>query len=370
MVHRTPHGIARYVSRLADGLLTLREAGRLAYEPAFLIAPDCGEPVFARFPTLEARTPIHDPRELLELPGLIRKSGAALYHSPSYSSVVGSPCPWIVTVHDLNHLHFGSLAQKAYYQLILKRFARGAARLLTVSRFSRDEIARWTGVAAERIGVVYNALDPQLAQPVPEADVGAVLLRLGLSRGRYYLSLSNPKPHKNLAFLCEAHRAAGPDVAKWPLVLSVRESFPGAISTGPLNDLESRALLQAAGALVFPSLYEGFGLPPLEALVAGVPVVASDIPPHREGVEGIRDVESSILWANPRDPRGWQEALKKAQSLKRPDAQVGVQLLERYSVDRIVSGMDRIYSEVLSKENGHAKWPRARVRPNPPKEEV
>jgi alpha-1,3-rhamnosyl/mannosyltransferase len=349
MVRRTPHGIARYVSRLAEGLLALRDRGALAYEPAFLVAPDCAEPVFARFATLEARTPIHDPRELFELPGLVRKSGAALYHSPSYSSVVACPCPWLVTVHDLNHLHYGGLAQKAYYYGVLRPFARGARRLLTVSRFSRDELATWTGLPAARIGVVHNALEAELAEPVPSAESAPVLARFGLTPGRYFLALSNPKPHKNLPLLLEAYRALGDGA--WPLVLSVREKFAGALSTGPLTDREARVLLRSAGALVFPSLYEGFGLPPVESLVAGVPAVVSDIPPHREAVEGVfanAGEEGSMLWVDPRDRAAWTAALRAAPvSLRRPGPEVAARLLERYSTARLASEMDRIYRDVL-----------------------
>ena len=350
MVGPVLHGVARYISLMAEGLSQVKE---LAYEPVFLVEPGRFEQDFHGFKSVPVGVPYLHPSELWKLPRALKAIGPALYHSPTFSSLVTCPCPWIQTVHDLNHLHYGGLKEKLYYRAVLKPFARRARALLTVSEFSRAEIAQWIH-RADPIEVVYNALDPAIAVPPEESVVRETLARHGLERGRYFFCLSNPKPHKNVRLLVEAFeqfgRQGGPSARGWPLVLSMREygERPGVKALGGLPDQDARALLAGAGALVFPSLYEGFGLPPMEAAALGVPVVASRIEPHREALRDLGPHEA--LWVEPRDFHGWVNALHRVAKgeLSGPSEATRRRVIDRFSPERLGRHMDQIYRRVLA----------------------
>jgi glycosyltransferase involved in cell wall biosynthesis len=348
MVGPIPHGISSYVSRLASGLSRLK----LGYEPVFVTSTSFSREDFFGFKTVRAQSAFLSVDELWELPKLLREARPALYHSPSFSSLFSygpfkAPCPWIVTIHDLNHLHYGDLKKKVYYRGLLRPFARSAAQIATVSQFSRDELASWLGVDAAEIEIVSNALSPTLMDPVSEEESRAVLGKYGLEPRRYFFCLSNPKPHKNVGTLVQGYLAYRQRGSAWPLVLNVDVKAPGVVSIGGVSANEARVLVACAGAVVFPSLYEGFGLPPVEAAVAGTAVVASDILPHREGLVELG--EGEVRWADPRRPGDWAAALQQVQAgeIAPPSLESRRKTFEHFSEARLAAHMDRIYRRVL-----------------------
>ena len=366
MVTETPHGIARYVKHLAQGLARLRQKYPPAYEPVFFVNADYSRPDFFGNRAIRMPVPFLARAELRELPAAIRAAGASLYHSPSFSSLLTqgpwrAHCPWILTVHDLNHLTFGNWKQRLYYRSILRPFARKAAALATVSVFSREEIARWLPIEPARIEVVYNALDPALRVRPGTLETQATLARFGLEAGKYFLCISNAKPHKNIDLLVEAYfayrravaHAADPSAQPWNLVLSLKEfgDRPGVKAVGPLADREAQVLRTQAGAVAFPSVYEGFGLPPIEGALAGAPLIVSRIPPHQEGLVDLGPDE--VTWADPRDRDAWQEGLLAAWrgGLPRPSDESRERILSRFSEDNLARHMDRIYRRVLMASN-------------------
>lgn len=347
MVGPTLHGIARYVTLMARGLLKSRQAG---YETVFLVRPGMeNSEHFKEFRTHVVQAPFLAMSEQKEIRAALTALRADLYHSPSFSSLLKSPCPWIVTVHDLNHLTYGGFKEKLYYRLVLKPFVRKARALLTVSEFSKTELDAWSGRKSE---VVYNALEEAHSVRPGAEELRSTLSRFGLEPGRYFFSLSNAKPHKNIGFLVDAYASyrsqKGPGVA-WPLVLSLKDfdSVDGVRGIGALGDSDARMILAGAGALVFPSLYEGFGLPPLEAALAGTRVVVSNIPAHREALRDLGPAEA--LWVGPTDHHGWVQAFHgtQAEQFSAPSRDSARAILQRYSVDRLGETMDRIYRRVL-----------------------
>ncbi|MGE0614521.1 MAG: glycosyltransferase family 4 protein [Bacteriovoracia bacterium] len=349
MITREGHGISLYVQDLIHGLARMRDASPLAYEPVFLIDASMGpgtpgSAVWRGFATETVGVPFLNPRELVALPGVIRRLRPALYHSPSFSSLWWCPVPWLVTVHDLNHLIYGNWAHRAYYRAILRPFMRGARKLLTVSQFSRSEIAKWLGMDPLTIEVVENAIDFH-----EEKSDDAILERFGLRPGKYFFCASHNKPHKNLPILARAYDELGTN-ADWPLVLTthgVSSQNVKLIQTGNLSRPEFYALLKHAGTLVFPSVYEGFGRPPLEGLLAGVPVIVSDIPPHREALAEVQATEARFVI--PLDVAGIAEALRAAMrgELKKPSAATQAAIQRRFSVESLAAKMDRIYRIML-----------------------
>lgn len=201
-----------------------------------------------------------------------------------------------------------SFAFRTWYRLLQKRLARGGARLLTVSDFSRGRIAAALGVPAAAIGVL-----PEGGEHILRiAADGAVLERHGLAPARYALVVGNPAAHKNLAALGAAAEALG----RQGLALAVAGAADPAVFRagggvaaeaarvlGRVSDAELRALYENALCLIFPSRYEGFGLPPLEAMVCGCPVVAA-----RAGA--VPEVcGDAALWFDPGQPATLRDAL-------------------------------------------------------------
>jgi glycosyltransferase involved in cell wall biosynthesis len=350
MIGPTLHGVARYVKLMALGLKELK----LSYEPVFLVNRGVWD-AFG-FETDSIDTDYLHPSELWKIPAALSRLKADLYHSPSLSSLVHAPCPWMMTLHDLNHLHFGSFSQKLYYHLILKRFARNSRALLTVSEFSKKEISEWLGKDPHLIEVVYNALDPDFVSRSQETNQNSTQSKYGLKSGKYFFCLSNPKPHKNVQIAVEAYHAflrQQQTAGEWQLVLSLppealgKSLGPNVLALGSLPEIEVRALLSGAGALIFPSLYEGFGLPPVEAAVSGVRVIVSRIPAHQEALQTLSPEEA--IWVDPKDFHGWVSAFHRVfrGELSSPSADSRRTLCEKYSVSRLGQNMDQIYRRVL-----------------------
>lgn len=353
MVGPVPHGFGRYVSNLVRGLelLTARP-----YSVTLLVASESlmHWKKNTSFETVAVTSPFLSPLEWFEIPQVLFRGGASLYHSPTFSSLPFCPCPHVVTVHDLNHLQFGSLKDKLYYQLLLKRFCTQAAALLSVSEFSKREISTWLGCSepCACIDVVCNALDESLM-----SDAASPLdPKWGLTSRKYFISFTNPKPHKNVKVLLEAYTqyrtlAKQRGVEPWPLLLTLEgETRDGIIFAGGVSDEAGRNLLKHAGASVFPSLYEGFGLPPVEAVVAGTAVVVSDIPPHREGLFALEPHEAQWLSPESSNAPAWAEALLKvtlSDGALRPTMASRQKTLDHFSVQRLGENMDRIYRRVL-----------------------
>ncbi len=160
-------------------------------------------------------------------------------------------------------------------------------RIATVSEFSRRELAQVLQLREEAITLVRNGCDHFVGRAREENVLGA----LGLEPRRYFLFVGNPAPNKNLAVLLQAFARLDRSGAKLVIVGSLDNSVFGGegaptgenvVLTGRRSDAEGAALYTHAAAHVFPSLYEGFGIPPLEAMASGCPVIASDIPVTRE----------------------------------------------------------------------------------------
>ncbi|MGK5082922.1 glycosyltransferase family 1 protein [Bdellovibrionota bacterium FG-1] len=352
MVGAVPHGFGRYVSLMVAGLRQVERGMTLPYSPVFLTSSQAPMATFTGFETVRVGSGFLSPWELIEIPVLLRKLEARFYHSPTFSALLRVPCPWMVTIHDLNHLQFGGRGKKAYYERVLKPFALKAKVIATVSEFSKKELLQWLG--PREIQVIPNALDPCFLEKVDQEEIDPVLKKFNLSRRRYFFCLSNSKPHKNLKTLIagfEKYRNGHAGAQGWELVLNLSPGeMKGSDSTGvhclgALPDQEARALMAGAGAVVFPSLYEGFGLPPIEAACLGIPLVVSRIAPHREALADL--LQGEVLWVDPMDIEAWAKALARtvAGEVLPSSSESRAQLMRRYSVLNLGIQMDQIYRD-------------------------
>lgn len=170
----------------------------------------------------------------------------------------------------------------AWYRFLFKRVARSALLILTISAFSKRRLAERLSIEPPQLHVVHcGATHLQSLEPDQ-----SVQFRLGLQNVRYLLAVGSVNPTKNLPALIGAFRAMSHPDLRLVLVGGSNEAVfakdaratdnDGIVRTGPINDRQLKALYMNAVAFVFPSVYEGFGLPPLEAMSCGCPVVASN----------------------------------------------------------------------------------------------
>jgi len=234
--------------------------------------------------------------EQLKIPLALKRERVTLFHAPHYVLPPLVSCRSVVTIHDCIHLMFpqylpGRLAHR-YAQTSISLASRRATRVLTVSESSKRDILKFVDIPANKIDVIYNAYDERFAVEPREEDVVRVRERYQL-HDEFVLYAGNVKPHKNLERLIEAFqlvRSRGLDHLKLVLIgddISKYASLRRAVHRhqlhkyvrflGYLPEETLAVMYRLAGVFVFPSLYEGFGLPPLEAMASGTPVVTSNV---------------------------------------------------------------------------------------------
>ena len=226
----------------------------------------------------------------------LRRERADLFHAPHYVLPPLTPCRSVVTIHDCIHLRFPQYLPSrlgyAYARGSLWAATHRSDRILTVSEASKSDILDYFNVPEQKIDVIYNAIDERFNEPPPEDDVERVRERYQLN-DPFVLYAGNIKPHKNLERLIEAfhmlrrrgvrarqaahHRRRDLEVRD----AAARRPPPEAPQARALLRIRSRSdprrLYRLAAVFVFPSLYEGFGLPPLEAMASGTPVITSNV---------------------------------------------------------------------------------------------
>ena len=194
-------------------------------------------------------------------------------------------------------------AMRVWYRILQPWLGRTAKHVLTVSEFSRSQLIALGVARPERISVVPNGVDHFASIT---SDPAAAMRH---SQRPFVVGLANAQPHKNVAILLEAFRRPRLDGFDLILVGSASASdfsssaLPNVIFEGPVSDAQLKGLLEQAHCLAFPSLTEGFGLPPLEAMSVGCPALVA---PCGALPETCGD---AAVYVNPRDPDAWAEAI-------------------------------------------------------------
>ncbi|HVT02368.1 MAG TPA: glycosyltransferase family 1 protein [Thermoanaerobaculia bacterium] len=235
-----------------------------------------------RFTLVEETASHYSIEELAALERQLERHPVDVFHAPHYVTPFGKT-KMVVTIHDLIHLQYPPRNPLAviYARWMIGRAVRSSRQILTPSAAVAREIEKCFSRARGKVTVTPNGIDAALfATPDPGSDQ-EFLSRSGLRRGEYLLYVGNDKPHKNVDLLMRAWRGVVSEGGEKTLVLAGGDfnrfaSVPGVRVAGFLSDRHLRSAYRGAMALVLPSLYEGFGLPILEAMAAGTPVVISD----------------------------------------------------------------------------------------------
>ncbi|MBL8659732.1 MAG: glycosyltransferase family 4 protein [Rhodospirillales bacterium] len=257
----------------------------------------------------------------------------------------------IVAIHDAAVFAIAqnfSRPYRAFYWALTPLLARTTRAMVTVSEFSRNELAQYFPTTARKLRVVWNGAEHIHAE---RADA-AVLSTNGLAPSRYVLALGSLSRNKNVGLVTRAF-AAMDDLDLRLAVAGAGSSrvFSGsAVQHGPrigalgyVSDAAIRALYENALCFVFPSFYEGFGIPPLEAMQCGCPVIVSDIPALRE------TCGDAALYCDPHDPRSLEaqiRALAERPELRDRLRELGLARARRFTWDRSAEMLLDVVREV------------------------
>ncbi|MGF1578368.1 MAG: glycosyltransferase family 4 protein [Gemmataceae bacterium] len=255
------------------------------------------------------------------LRGLARRNEYSLYHEPNYLPLP-SDIPTITTVYDLSvllHPEWHPVDRVTHFEKNFGRTLNQSRHLLAISETGRQEIIREFGVPPERVSRAYPGVRTGFRK-LPKEVVARTLRNLALPP-RYLLFVGTIEPRKNVLMLLKAYCSLPAQFrARWPLLLvggwgwntnKVRSYFAdqarhkGVLHLGYVEEKHLSAVYNGARALVFPSHYEGFGLPPLEMMACGGSVLASTAPTVKEVLGGVGHA------IPPDDLDGWRDGLQR-----------------------------------------------------------
>jgi len=354
-------GIGTYIRNL------LRQLARLDRDTEFVLfsRPDDRDWLAAlgeNFRPVAETSRNYSVSEQLRIPLAIRREGVTLFHAPHYVLPPLVSCRSVVTIHDCIHLMFPQYLPNrlahTYARASISLAARRATRVLTVSESSKRDILRFVDAPADKIDVIYNAYDERFGVEPGEDEVARVRERYQL-HDEFVLYAGNVKPHKNLERLIEAFdlvRRRGLDHVKLVLIgdeISKYAALRRAVHQyrlhkyvrflGYMPEETLAVMYRLAGVFVFPSLYEGFGLPPLEAMASGTPVVTSNVSSLPE-VAG----DAAVL-VDPYDPQAIADGIHRVltdEGLRRDLRRKGLARAHQFSWEQSARRVREIYGEV------------------------
>lgn len=297
--------------------------------------------------------------EQLIQPRVLRQLGADLLHAPVFVGPLMAPCPVVTTIHDLSFMRFPDLfpgAKRLYLRTMTQLSARRARHVIAVSQHAASESVALLGIPREKITVVYHGVDSEF-RPLPEGRVAAFRQRRGLP-DRMLLFVGTLEPRKNLIRLVEAFAricggqsklviAGGRGWLYKDLFTRVEELNLGeaVIFPGYVPNEELPLWYNAATALAYPSLYEGFGMPVTEAQACGTPVITSNTSSLPEAAG-----EAALL-VDPHDVEAIAEAMKRVlgdETLRNELREQGLHHARTFSWTRTARETTQVYRQAVA----------------------
>ena len=266
------------------------------------------------------------------LPRHAARTGLDVLHCTTYRAPLRSRVPTVVTVHDLAVLRFPEFFPawtRLYARTWLRPTLRAAARVIAVSEFTKREVVELAGVRHDRVGVVPNAADAAFTAEGPAAE------------GDYVLAVGTLEPRKNLLRLADATQRLGLELRVVGAPGWGGVELSGARWLGRLPDDEVAALYRGALCLAYPSLYEGFGIPVLEAMRCGAPVVTSADSAMAEVADGAAEL------VDPRDPASIAEGIERAIARREELRAAGFERARAFTWDAAAEATAAAYRELV-----------------------
>ncbi len=358
-VHRRA-GLGRYAESLARAMLSMASE-----EMAFFFNCESGVEPLPGLEAMPTRTVAlgYKPWRMLVLAAQQARVGfdaffpdARLFHATEHLLLPFRRLPTVLTVHDLifRHLpHYHKRLNRWYLNWAMPLYVRRATHIIAVSEATRRDLMAAYGVPAERITVIYEAADPRFG-PRDLLTQQTIRANYGLPSS-YLLYLGTIEPRKNLLRLLQAWEPLYLAGEAPPLVFVGKRGWladdffvaversaarEGIMLTGYVLDDDLPALIAAATAFVFPSLYEGFGLPPLEAMACGTPVLCSD----RSSLPEV--VGDAALLFDPTEVEAIRAALRRLlrdEALREELSRRGLERARRFSWQRTAEQTLQLY---------------------------
>src|ERR1700675_4086698 len=365
----TEFGVGTYIRNV------VRSLGRLDHQTKYFLIGSPAKvkeigPLPANFHTVPLAEPELSLKSFMEFRTTVKRLECDLVHIPNLFSIPrGLPCPYVMTVHDmLDHLSWprrhAALLGSLHFQMT-KHVLRGAARVFAVSNFTKVEVEKLFGIPAGRIEVVYNAIDERFLHGHATVAERQLIAERYQVTYPFLLYAGRISPHKNVVRMIEAFSALKTELEKdhaFPdlKLIIIGDDVSGnpdlrrtVVRSGVQNDVRFlgfvpievlRTFYDQAKIFVFPSLYEGFGLPPLEAMAHGTPVVTSNVSSLPEVVG------NAAVLVHPENVFEIMRALHRVlldQVLREKMKERGKRQAAKFSWDKSVCRMIEAYREVL-----------------------
>jgi len=317
------YGIGTYLQGLLGGLTAHEDL-----EGVVVMVTPAGRGLLPALPpswrVVEVEAPGYSIKEQLVVPLAAMRARVGVLHVPHYVIPLLYPGRLVVTVHDIIHVLFPEFLPSRlglpYARTMIRWAVRRARHVIAASQTTANDLKRFFGAGEDQLKVVPNGVLPVFSRPSDPAAEAALRARLGVP-GEYLLHVGNHKPHKNAEGVLKAYQMLVHEKRQGvPPMLFVGGFRPdGALANraramglgllvrclGHVDHDELAALYRGARCFVYPTLYEGFGLPVLEAMASGTPVLAGDVAAVRE-VAG-----DAILRVNPRDTVALAAAMRR-----------------------------------------------------------
>ena len=377
----TEFGVGTYIRNV------VRTLGRLDHENKYLLigTPARAQEIGALPPNFHS-VPLTAPERSLqgyrEFRMTLKRLECNLVHVPNLFSVPrGLPCPYVMTVHDmLEHMsraHEQSGIWRSLHFQLTRRVLRDAARIFAVSNFTKTEIEKLFEIPPDRIEVVYNAIDERFLRGHASAADRELIAQRYQVTYPFLLYAGRVSPHKNVVRMIEAFSALKTALERNQIypdlkLIIIGDDLSGnpdlrrtVVRSGVQNDVRFlgfipievlRIFYDEAKIFVFPSLYEGFGLPPLEAMAHGTPVVTSNVSSLPEVVG------NAAVLVNPENVFEIMRALHRVltdQALRDRLKERGYQQTAKFSWETSVRRMLDTYHQIADGGRNHAGQPAA-----------